>query len=136
MVFISITGRCPVLLIQGFQPYSFSVKFCTIMKHIKIKFYAVSFGWSYGGIMDIRIKAKEGCEISISWGDGKNITHIFRSRFAMVFSHDYFPKHIIPPSDGEKFYVEIRGNTDCRIIGFRLSPIDMSAHDLDVTNCP
>jgi hypothetical protein len=107
------------------------------MKQSKIKFYAVSLGWSYGGIMDIRIKAKEGCEISISWGDGKNITHIFRSRFAVVFSHDYFPKHITPPLSGVKFQVEISSDDpDCQIIDLHLTPMDMGAEELDVSNCP
>jgi len=102
----------------------------------KIKFTAASVAWTEGGIMYFDIKASAGSAILIDWGDGRSTKHLFQNETEIKFKHDYYPKHIIPSSDGEKFYVEISGYADCRIIGFRLCPVDMSAYDLDITNCP
>jgi len=102
----------------------------------KIKFTAASIAWSYGGITYFDVKANAGSAISIDWGDGCTTKHLFQNETKINFKHDYYPKHIIPPSGGEKFYVEISGYTDCRIIRFCLCPVDMSAFDLDITNCP
>ena len=107
------------------------------MKIPKIKFYAISLGWSYGGMMNVEIKATAGSKVSISWGDGRNITHIFHTELKKKFEHDYFPKHIIPPVSGARFLVEISVESpDCRIIEFYLNNGDMDAIELDVTNCP
>ena len=107
------------------------------MNNIKIKFYAVSIGWDYGGIMSFDIKASAESNISVSWGNGKNTTRLFYKESGMVhFENDYFPSKISPP-DGEKFLVEISSDDiDCRIFGFNLMPVDMAAIDLDVSNCP
>jgi len=102
----------------------------------KIKFTAESIAWSQGGITFFDVKASAGSAILIDWGDGHTTKHLFQNETEINFRHDYYPKHIIPPSGGEKFYVGISGYADCSIIGFRLSPVDMSAFDLDITNCP
>jgi len=102
----------------------------------KIKFTAASVAWSYGGITYFDVKASAGSVILIDWGDGRTTKHLFQNETEINFKHDYFPNHIIPPYEREKFYVEICGSADCRITGFRLSSGDMKAFDLDVTNCP
>jgi hypothetical protein len=123
--------RCRVVSLQ------FKNKARTIMKISKIKFYAISLGWSYGGSMNVEIKASAGSKISISWGDGRNITHIFNSEYEKRFDHDYFPRHIIPPISGARFLVEISVDTpNCRIIDFYLNNGDMATIELDVANCP
>jgi len=102
----------------------------------KIKFTAISIGWSMGGVIDMHIKASAGSKISIAWGDGRVISHSFHNEHEMDFRHDYFPKLNKYPPWGIKFDVTIRGNSpDCRIIGFKLSG-EADAIDLDVTNCP
>ena len=102
----------------------------------KIKFTASSIAWSYGGIIYFDIKASEGSTILVDWGNGRTTQHEFLCESEKRCECDYFPKRIIPPSDGIKYHVEISSNDDCRIIGFVLNPIDMNAIDLDVTNCP
>ena len=102
----------------------------------KIKFTAESIAWSYGGIIYFDVKASAGSVILIDWGDGRTTKHLFQNETEIKFKHNYFPNHITPPYDREKFFVEISGYADCRIIGFSLSSVDIRAFDLDVTNCP
>jgi len=104
------------------------------MNTLKIKFTAVSIGWTEGGVIHLSIRASAGSKISIGWGDGRTTTHSFHNEKMVDFTHDYFPKLNKPP-DGIKFCVEISGNCpDCRIIGFSLG-CDMNANDLDLKNC-
>jgi len=46
-----------------------------IMNTCKIKFTAVSIGWTEGGIMRLSVKANAGSDISVDWGDGRNNTN-------------------------------------------------------------
>jgi hypothetical protein len=105
------------------------------MNTCKIKFTAVSIGWTEGGIMHMRIKATAESKISIAWGDGRVITHFFNDETEIPFSHNYYPKIQKNPPDGVPFCVEISSdNPDCCIIGFSLGG-DMNANDLDLKNC-
>ena len=106
------------------------------MNTLKIKFTAVSIGWTMGGVIDLSIRASAGSKISIGWGDGRTTTHSFQNEKMVDFQHDYFPKNFRNPPDGVPFFVEISGNCpDCRIIGFHLSG-EADALNLDVSACP
>ena len=107
------------------------------MKTEKIKFTAISIGWSYGGIMYMSIKARAGSAISIDWGDERTTNRNFYNESAVHFEHDYFPGHIIPPVEGIRFQVVISAdNPDGRVIGCFLSTADMTSVNVDVSNCP
>ena len=106
------------------------------MQKIKIKFYAITIGWTEGGIMRFSIKASAGSKISVGWGDGKVSSHVFNYESKKDFYYNYFPRNYKNPPV-VKFPVEIScDNPDCQIFDFDLNAADMMATDLDISNCP
>ena len=99
----------------------------------KIKFTAVTIAWTEGGTLGMSIKASANSEISIAWGNGRIIKHLFHTESYMNFVNHYSKRKI--PLDGKRFNVEISAeNPYCSIIGFYMGG-DMEIVDLDVSNC-
>jgi hypothetical protein len=100
----------------------------------KISFCATTIGWSYGGMLHISVGAVAGCSFHISWGDGKQSMIIGEGRL-VNFSHDYFPKVMIPEA-GISFYVEIVGyEENCRITELSFASIEMVVTQLNLKHC-
>jgi hypothetical protein len=100
----------------------------------KISFCATTIDWTFGGILNIEVRADAGCSFCVAWGDGKQDRYVSRGA-TLSLEHNYFPGVIIP-ENGISFYVEIFSNEEnCRIVEFGLYNIEMVVTELNLTHC-